>query len=282
MKKIFPQGIVIFLLIMDFQVSGQSGEELFKQICTACHTINKGKLIGPDLSGVYTRRNNEWIISFVKSSQQMVKAGDPQAVAVFNENNKIPMPDNNLSDDQILGIIDYIKSHDKGGQTPAGQPAAGKDTTAAAAPKQQKPDSLSMMYTADLVPEGRALFNGNVRFANNTTPCMTCHNINDQSVLGGGRLALDLTFAWSKLGPAGIGAILTNPPFPAMRAALMNRPLNDEEITAVISLLKSVDERNNVNPVSQSGGFLFFTIAFVAALFLLVHVYVFYDNRNIP
>jgi mono/diheme cytochrome c family protein len=302
MKKIFLPGIVILLLIMNFQVYGQGGEQLFKQICSACHTINKGKLIGPDLSGVYNRRKTDWILSFVKSSQQMVKAGDPEAVAVFNENNKIPMPNNDLTNDQILSIIDYIKSQDKGGAAPAGQQAAQqpaqspqKDTAAvkaqaqvpaqtpSKAPLQPSPQpTADTTYKTELVPQGRALFNGNVSFANNAPPCMSCHNINDQSVLGGGRLALDLTFAWSKLGPAGIGAILTNPPFPAMKAALINRPLNDDEKTAVISLLKSVDERNNLNPVGQSGGILFFTIAFVAALFLLVHVYVFYDNRNIP
>jgi hypothetical protein len=43
----------------------------------------------------------------------MVKNGDPVAVKLFEENNKIPMPDNNLTDDQIRGILNYIKNYDE-------------------------------------------------------------------------------------------------------------------------------------------------------------------------
>lgn len=85
------------------------GEKLFKTYCTACHTIGKGKLVGPDLKGVETRRKEDWLIKFIKSSQTMVKAGDAQAVKVFNDYGKIPMPDQNLSDAEIKSIIGYIK-----------------------------------------------------------------------------------------------------------------------------------------------------------------------------
>ena len=282
MKKILPECIFLLLLLMNLPVSGQSGEELYNSTCAACHTINGGRRIGPDLAGVHTRRNNEWLIGFIRSSQQMIKAGDPDAVALYNEFNKIPMPDNNLSDQQIQSIIDYIKSADKGAR-PEGQPVQ-QDSLAASDSGQVAvaADSVSMQYTGEFATDGRALYNGTLRFANNTAPCMSCHNINDQSVLGGGRVALDLTYSWSKLGPAGISAILANPPFPVMKAAMLNKPLTDDEITALVSLLKSVDERNSVARIRQSGGVLFFALGLVLALFILVHVYVFYDNRNIP
>lgn len=82
-------------------------------VCAACHTIGKGKLIGPDLKGVTERREETWLISFIKSSQTMVKNGDETAVKLFEEYNKIPMPDNPFSDEQIKGILSYIENYDE-------------------------------------------------------------------------------------------------------------------------------------------------------------------------
>lgn len=101
------------------------GEKTFKTICSACHTIGKGKLVGPDLKGVHNKYDEKWIISFVRSSQTMVKKGDPRAVKIFNEF-KIPMPDNNLTDAQIRDVIAYIKSKSP---APAPKPVVKPTTT---------------------------------------------------------------------------------------------------------------------------------------------------------
>lgn len=87
-----------------------SGEKIFKASCAACHTIGKGKIVGPDLFGVSKKRNEKWLISWIKSSQTLVKNNDPVAVKLFNENNKQVMPDANLSDVQIKDVLAYIKS----------------------------------------------------------------------------------------------------------------------------------------------------------------------------
>jgi cytochrome c2 len=91
----------------------ETGKSVFISRCAACHNINK-QLTGPALSGVDQRRSTDWIISFVRSSQTMVKNGDKDAVAVFEKFNKIPMPDHqDLSEDEIKNIIEYIKSESK-------------------------------------------------------------------------------------------------------------------------------------------------------------------------
>ncbi|MCD4664425.1 MAG: caspase family protein [Bacteroidales bacterium] len=80
-------------------------------ICKACHTIGGGKLIGPDLQGVTERREEAWLIKFIQNPQAMIDAGDPIAVQVFEENNKIPMPPNSrLSEEQIKDMLLYIES----------------------------------------------------------------------------------------------------------------------------------------------------------------------------
>ena len=282
MKKILPFTVCLLLFFMNYSLFAQdSGEEIFKSVCAACHTINKGRLVGPDLSSVYLIRKNEWLIQFIHSSQKFIKTGDTAAVAIYNEYNKIPMPDNLLTDEQILSVIEYIKITDKNVPATAVKSKAG-DSLAAIGMKSTVPnDSLGMQYTSETVPAGKALFYGYTRFAKGASPCISCHNITDQSILGGGKLALDLTGAYIKLGPAGVKAILTNPPFPAMKTAMLNHPLKEDEIQAVISLLKSVGERKYTYKIPASAGMFFFTMGFVCAILLLVHIYIFYDNRKI-
>jgi mono/diheme cytochrome c family protein len=110
---------VYFLVLFSFSmfftsvISAQNQAPAEYAVCAACHTIGKGKLIGPDLKGVHERHDEAWLISFIRSSQTMIKNGDPVAVKLFEENNKIPMPDNNLTDDQIKGLLMYIKNYDE-------------------------------------------------------------------------------------------------------------------------------------------------------------------------
>jgi len=89
------------------------GKTIFTNRCTACHNVNK-VLTGPALAGVHERRSMDWIVKFIKSSQSLVKAGDKDAVAVYEKFNKIPMPDHaDLSDDNIKRIVEFIKSESK-------------------------------------------------------------------------------------------------------------------------------------------------------------------------
>ena len=269
MKKFPLVATLLFLFSIPFTIRAQnSGEEIFKKVCSACHTIGKGRLVGPDLGGTPQRLKQEWMIRFIRSSQEMVKSGDTAAVAIFNEYNKIPMPDNQYSDEQIISIIKYIDV--TGGAMPV---AAGT----AAVPAE----SVDIQYSAETVQTGQALFYGYARFSNGAPPCVACHNINSQSFLGGGRLALDLTGVYVKLGPAGINAIVTNPPFPAMKTALLNHDLKEDEKDALISLFKSVAESKNNNQNTSTAGLIFFVLGLISAIFILFHIYLFYDDRKI-
>lgn len=112
MKKIILTIVVAFTSTVIYAQA--NGEKLFKTVCSACHTVGKGKVVGPDLKNVHTKYDEKWLISFIKSSQTMIKKGDPKAVKVFNENNKIPMPDNKYTDAEIKDIIAYIKKTSTG------------------------------------------------------------------------------------------------------------------------------------------------------------------------
>jgi mono/diheme cytochrome c family protein len=83
------------------------GADLFKANCASCHKLDK-KMVGPALGGVTERREQEWLLSWIKNSQDLIKAGDEDAVAIFEEYNGSPMTAfSHFSDEQILDILAY-------------------------------------------------------------------------------------------------------------------------------------------------------------------------------
>ncbi|MDD3722276.1 MAG: c-type cytochrome [Lutibacter sp.] len=103
-----------FLFFFSLNLSAQqadpaNGEKLFKSVCAACHKLD-AKLVGPALLGVTERRDQAWLISWIKDSPGMIKSGDKLAIQVFEENNKLPMtPNPQLSDQDIIDILEYTK-----------------------------------------------------------------------------------------------------------------------------------------------------------------------------
>jgi cytochrome c551/c552 len=89
--------------------SVEEGEKLFIANCKACHSIET-RLVGPALKGITERRDSSWIFKFIQSSQTLMDAGDTTAIQLFNEFNKVMMPDHELSEDQIRSILAYIET----------------------------------------------------------------------------------------------------------------------------------------------------------------------------
>lgn len=95
------------------------GKTIFTSRCAGCHNINK-TITGPALAGLDERRSLEWITRFIRSSQALIKAGDKDAIEVYEKFNKIPMPDHaDLTDAHISSILEYIKSESKPVETNA-------------------------------------------------------------------------------------------------------------------------------------------------------------------
>ena len=77
--------------------------------CAACHTLGKGKKVGPDLDGITKKRSREWLEKFIRNSAEFIKE-DADAKAIFDEY-KIPMPPHDLSDEQMAALLNYIENY---------------------------------------------------------------------------------------------------------------------------------------------------------------------------
>lgn len=104
-----------------------AGAAIFKQKCTSCHAIGRA-VVGPALKGMSERHDEAWLIKWIRNSQALVASGDPAAVKVFEEYNKVVMtPFPELTDTDIINIIAYVQAEESKPAAPAGGAAAGAE-----------------------------------------------------------------------------------------------------------------------------------------------------------
>ena len=100
----------------------QKGKALFNANCAACHKLNK-RAVGPALAGVSAKYDKEWLYTWIKNSTAMVKSGDAQAVAIYEEYNGSVMTSfpqlSNEDIDNILAYTDYTPPPPDPGTMPA-------------------------------------------------------------------------------------------------------------------------------------------------------------------
>jgi len=251
-KIIRPLATLCFCFLTFTQtVNAQDGEAIFKQNCGVCHRVGGGKLVGPDLLGVTTKRSADWLMKWTKSSQALVNSGDADAKSIFEEYNKLVMPDQTISEADIKVIFDFI----------AAKSSVASETAATDTAKKQVVPDASNNATAAEIELGRNIFNGSRSLTNGGPSCISCHNVNYKDMLPGGLLAKDLTSVYSRLGgDAGILGILGAPPFPAMTQSYKDRPLTEIEIAALSAFFNKVDKDkpnqiiNTTNPLLMGGG----------------------------
>jgi mono/diheme cytochrome c family protein len=108
LKRIVLVAILFSPIISQSQEADvQAGKNLFNANCAACHRLDK-KAVGPALSGVTNKYDKEWLYNWIRNGSQMIKDGDPQAVAIWEEYNRAVMTNYpQFSDEQIDNILAY-------------------------------------------------------------------------------------------------------------------------------------------------------------------------------
>jgi mono/diheme cytochrome c family protein len=239
-KRIQVLGSLIITLTMaqlDTGWAQESGENLFQSMCAACHTSGGGRRVGPDLENIHNKRSPEWLEKFVPAARSMIDSGDAEAVAVFEEYNKMPMPDFPVSSEQVKQIVAYVKS-----RSSVAADSSGDNAIEEASPAEPEPEQTAETASTEDVLKGQGLFQGTIRFQNDGPSCNTCHEVKNDAVIGGGILAAELTTVFSRMGGAGVKAILGSQPFPVMQIAYKDKALTEDEITYLVAFLQNADE----------------------------------------
>jgi cytochrome c2 len=224
------------------------GSTVFATKCAACHTIGKGKSVGPDLKGITTTQDPGWLAKWIAGPSALIKAGDPTATRLVKQYT-LQMPDLGLSSNDVNAVLAYIAQQSGAARTPA---------KGVAAPVVALPPGDAAV--------GRELFVGGARFHNGGPPCMSCHSISGIGALGGGTLGPDLTDAYHKYGgDAGLASFLTSVPTQTMSAVWTKQPMTPQEIANLTGFIKegAVSER----PIGAIG-----KLALLAAIGLLILV----------
>lgn len=213
------------------QSTGQ-GEQLFQANCAACHTIGKGKLVGPDLKGVAFRRDPTWVAKWIDHPRQVVRSGDSLAVRLDNQyaGNMVAL---GLSPDEIAAIMQYLSYAQKTARQAVETLETGKQAGGVT-----KKEAAAIEGKVVL---GRRLFTGERPLANGGPACQACHSYAGLSALGGGTMGPDLTNSYDSLGQGVVSWPASQPP---MRAIYANRPLTQEEKAHMLAFLKAGQGRS--------------------------------------
>ena len=103
--------------------AAETGEDIFQSVCAGCHTIGKGKLVGPDLAGVTSRREENWLHRKIKEPDALIAENDPIAMQLLREANDVAMPPLDLSDEEVVAVIAYLKSTEQQGAVATSRPS---------------------------------------------------------------------------------------------------------------------------------------------------------------
>ncbi len=234
--------------------SPEEGHAIFEQKCAACHTIGSGNLVGPDLQGVTTQRDEDWLIRWLIAPDKMLAEKDPIATQLLQKYNGVPMPNLGLSEADARLIVAFLE-HEGGGpeaeteQQPAQAPAPAPVAIAAGDPAM-----------------GQALFAGSTHFQNGAPACTSCHTVAGVGALGGGAMGPDLTQVFNNYGDAGMASVLAAPPFPTMKPIFDNQPLTPEEQADLAAFLKTAAARQPTQATGQLG--LLALVVFVVLMVL--------------
>lgn len=267
--------IGIFLTCIS-ALAQSDGAELFDEYCADCHSVGEGDMKGPDLLGVKKRHAREWLIKFIKSSKEMIKSGDAEAVAIFEKFKKKKMSSTNLPTEDIVLIINYIESFSKSDPPPQEVPIAvqvdktqGSSPAAntSPAPVQLIPASsnasdekiktlegkldillkyhrrmASIEITEEDILKGKNLFNGEIPFLNGAFSCVSCHNTLEIDSLNWNPSAYDLATKHTLNNIENMEQVLAKPTSRKMKEVLEGHELTDREQYTVAAYLQTVGE----------------------------------------
>lgn len=90
------------------------GEPIFRTRCSSCHSISGVEApnsIGPDLAGVTKKREQQWLVNWLRAPDKMIADKDPLALALLKKYNNLPMPNLRLNKQEISDLLAFLDQH---------------------------------------------------------------------------------------------------------------------------------------------------------------------------
>jgi mono/diheme cytochrome c family protein len=252
--------LFILPLFLSAPAWADSGKELFEKQCAGCHTIGGGDSGGPDLNGVAGKRSASWLERVIVEPDKLTADKDPTQLGLVKQYGG-EMPNLGISRKDAKKIIAYLQNV---------SPATLSSGTAPSAEPAPKPVVTNV--TPELVAQGKALFTGGKSFVNGGAPCTACHGFGISGVTGG-TLAVDLGNRVEGVGEQGFRAMLTSLKFPIMRKIYADRPLTEEETTALVAFAKDAVAHKG----SPSGSY--YPVTGIVLFVCLIAVLMLYKRR---
>lgn len=230
--------------------AAQDAAAYFHQNCAACHTIGNGRLTGPDLKDVTTRRDRAWLARFVAAPQRVIDGGDAYAARLVEEARGVIMPAlPTLTPALIEALLDFIEAESRQGPSQSAGAQVG-----------------TRPFTPADVAAGAAIFTGRQRLANRGPSCVSCHTVRGVGGLGGGQLAPDLTRVFERLGGRqGLTAWLGAPATPTMRSVFATRALAQAEIAPLVAYFEQSARQGGQDNRAGLTAFVVLGFGFAAA-----------------
>lgn len=91
-----------------------AGEQIYRTRCSSCHTLGDTehagmRSIGPDLLGVTRQRDPVWLTRWIKEPNLMLEEKDPLAMQLYEQYNRLAMPNLRLGDLEISALLTYLE-----------------------------------------------------------------------------------------------------------------------------------------------------------------------------
>lgn len=99
---------------VDAALAAQGEALLSARGCTACHTLGRGRLVGPDLAGVTERRSAEFIVAMIVNPDSML-ANDATAKELLGQY-FTPMSNQGVTPEDARALLEYFRRNDAKGE----------------------------------------------------------------------------------------------------------------------------------------------------------------------
>lgn len=218
-----PGAVAVLAVCTPAPAHAQDAAGYFQLNCISCHTIGGGRLTGPDLKDVTTRRDHAWLLRYLPDPKALIDGGDPIATQLFQEARNVIMPSPpGLTGAMAEALIAMIEAESK----------------------LEKSRFVGIQisdrpFTPQDVARGRSMVRGETAQTGGGPPCISCHTLGGVGALGGGRIGPDLTKVYERLqGRKALAVWLSAPATPMMRSVFQRTPLQAEEILPIVAYLE--------------------------------------------